>query len=95
VRAVLSDWRTAPINGKLRAVLGFLEKLTLEPGRIVPNDIAPLRAAGLTTGAIEDAIQVSAIFNLIDRVADSLGFHVPGPEQFSRTAGMLLKRGYT
>jgi len=29
VEAVLRDWRTAPLDPKLRATLGFLEKLTL------------------------------------------------------------------
>src|SRR2546422_7850830 len=31
VEAVLRDWRTAPLDPKLRATLGFLEKLTLAP----------------------------------------------------------------
>jgi hypothetical protein len=33
---VLDDWRTAAINEKLRAMLGFLEKLTLSPNSVKP-----------------------------------------------------------
>ena len=52
--AVLADWRTAPLDPKLRATLGFLEKLTLAPADVRPADLAPLRAAGVSDDGIED-----------------------------------------
>jgi alkylhydroperoxidase family enzyme len=75
-------------------MLGFLERLTLEPDRVGAGDIAPLRAAGLSDAAIEDAIHVTVLFNIYDRVADTLEFDIPGPESFAQGADMLLKRGY-
>ena len=92
---VLDDWRTAPTTEPLRAMLGFLEKLTLQPAAVTAADVAPLRAPGLTDRAIEDAIHVAALFNIYDRMADTLGFEVPGPESFAYSARMLLRRGYT
>jgi alkylhydroperoxidase family enzyme len=83
-----------PIGEGLRATLGFLEKLTLHPGDVGPDDLAPLRAAGVSDQAIEDAIQVCALFNLIDRVADALAFEVPPPESVAQGADRLLKHGY-
>lgn len=59
-----------------------------------PDDIRPVRAAGVSDQAIEDAIQVMAAFNLINRVADSLGFDLTTPEEYAKSAKMLLKRGY-
>ncbi len=56
--------------------------------------MAPLRAAGLSDEAIADAIHVCANFNLINRVADALGFELAGPASQSRYAGFLLQRGY-
>jgi uncharacterized peroxidase-related enzyme len=94
VAAILEDWRTAPIPEKLRAMLGFLEKLTLNPQEVGPEDVAPLRAAGLSDEEIEDAIHVCANFNLINRVADSLGFDRASPTSMSRYADFLLKMGY-
>ncbi|HTG31687.1 MAG TPA: hypothetical protein VLB76_02055 [Thermoanaerobaculia bacterium] len=94
VRAVLADYRTAPIPEKLRAMLGFLEKLTLNPAGIGPDDVAPLRAAGLTDEKIEDAIHVCALFNVINRVADSLGFDEADVKGYQTGARMLLNRGY-
>ena len=61
---MLDDWRSAPIDQKLRATLGFLEKLTLTPGEIAQDDIAPMRAAGVSDQAIEDAIYVCTYFNV-------------------------------
>ncbi|HUG41322.1 MAG TPA: hypothetical protein VMM12_12610 [Longimicrobiales bacterium] len=94
MRAVLEDWRLAPVDERLRAALGFMEKLTLEPDRVTAADMAPLRAAGLSDAAIEEAIHVCALFNIYDRVADTLEFDVPGRESFAHGAEMLLKRGY-
>jgi|SRR6185295_13867758 len=94
VRAVLADYRTAPIPERLRVVLGFLEKLTLRPAEVGPDDVAPLRAAGLTDDEIEDAIQVCANFNLINRVADSLGFDASSAKGYRNVARRLLSLGY-
>jgi uncharacterized peroxidase-related enzyme len=82
------------VNDRLRAMLGFLEKLTLEPAMVTPADAAALRASGLSDRAIEDAIHVCAVFNLVDRMADALGFEVPGPDAFAEAATRLLRRGY-
>ena len=94
VAAVLADHRTAPIPEKLRAMLGFLEKLTLHPQEIGPDDVAPLRAAGLTDEEIEDAIHVCALFNVINRVGDSLGFEPADANGYKVSARMLLTKGY-
>jgi uncharacterized peroxidase-related enzyme len=94
VQAVLADYRTAPIPEKLRATLAFLEKLTLRPDEVGPDDVAPLRAAGLSDEEIEDAIHVCALFNLINRVADSLGFELANAEGYQISARMLLTKGY-
>lgn len=91
---MLADWRTAPIEEPLRAMLGFLEKLALTPEAVGPADVAPLRTAGLSDAAIEQAIQVSAAFHVINRLVDSLGFAIPPPEHLAQDAVDLLKNGY-
>jgi alkylhydroperoxidase family enzyme len=94
VAAVLADWRTAPIDPQLRATLGFLEKLTLAPSEVRPADVAPLRAAGVSDEAVEDAIQVCVLFNIYDRLADSMNWHLPGPDGYAASGRSLMKRGY-
>ncbi|HEY8174075.1 MAG TPA: hypothetical protein VIF32_00155 [Gemmatimonadaceae bacterium] len=94
MRAALNDWRTAPIDGRLRAMLGFLEKLTLTPHMLAAADARALRKAGLSASAIEDAIHVCTLFNVYDRLADAFEFHIPDEKGFAQSATMLLKRGY-
>lgn len=91
---MLADWRTAPIPEKLRVTLGFLEKMTLTPGDLTPADVEPLRAAGLTDEEIADAIHVCAAFNLINRLADAMGWEMQEEVAIHRHADMLLKMGY-
>jgi alkylhydroperoxidase family enzyme len=94
VQAVLDNWQTAPIDEKLLSMLGFLEKLTLSPGEVASGDGTALRQAGISEQAARDAIYVCVFFNIIDRVADSLDFAVPTPEDFARTASNPTTHSY-
>ena len=93
-KAVYRDWRTAPVDSKLRATLGFLEKLTLRPHELTGADADAVRAAGVSDEALVGAIHVGALFNMIVRMADSLGFDVPPPESFAARADAMLSGGY-
>jgi alkylhydroperoxidase family enzyme len=95
---VLADWRTAPIELRLRAMLGYLEQVTLRPGEVGPEDAAAVRAAGVSGQAIVDALLVCAYFNLIDRLADSFQFtpisYTIGRDGLLRHEAKFLERGY-
>ena len=91
---MLADWRTGPLDPKLRATLGFLEKLTLTPAELRPADVAPLRAAGVSDEAIEDAIHACVLFNIYDRLADAMKWHLPGPDGYAASGRSLMQRGY-
>ena len=91
---MLKDWRTAPIDTKLRATLGFLEKLTLQPDSVQPADVAPLRAAGVSDEGIEDAIHVCTLFNIYDRLADAMGWYLPDEAGYAASGRILMRRGY-
>lgn len=91
----MDDWRTAPIDEKLRAVLCFLEKVTLAPADVEAEDISPMRAVGISEQAIEDALYVCTYFSIIDRIADALNFSVPPLQALAARAGILLEHGYT
>ncbi|HEX3128260.1 MAG TPA: hypothetical protein VH394_13095 [Thermoanaerobaculia bacterium] len=87
-------WKTELLRPEVQAILPFLEKLTLLPEEITPDDVQPLREAGLTDEAIRDAIAVCATFNTIDRLADAFHFDVPTTENLRGSARFLLKVGY-
>lgn len=94
MQAVNNDWRTAPLNEKLRAMLGLLEKVTLTPARVSPADVEPLLALGITAQAIKDALLVCAYFNMIARLADAFDVSIPSPAGFAQTGKRLLDHGY-
>ena len=54
-----------------------------------------MRTAGVTDQALVDAIRVAALFNMIVRLADSLGWDVPTFEDFHGRAEAMLERGYS
>ena len=92
--AVERDWRTAPVDERLRATLGYLEKLTLHPAELTAADARRVIDAGVTEAALVDAIHVAALFNMIVRLADSLGWDVPTFDEFHARADRMLATGY-
>jgi alkylhydroperoxidase family enzyme len=93
-QAVRDDWRTAHVDERLRATLGFIEKLTLRPAELEPADADAVLATGVSRDALVDAIHVAALFNMIVRMADSLGWDVPPWEAFAGRAEAMLAGGY-
>ena len=94
VQATLKDWRSAPFDLKTNAILGLVEKLTLEPSQVTSQDVAVVRETGLSDQAIVDAIHICAIFSIINRLADALEFQVPSPQIFARHGQIILRFGY-
>lgn len=94
VSAALADWRSAPVSAPARAVLGLLERLGRAPETVGADELRLVLAEGVSPAALETALHISAVFNVINRVADSLGFDVPPPAVFAREAETLLRLGY-
>ena len=82
------------MDERLRATLGFLEKLMLRPADLTRADALAVLSTGVNEQALVDAIHVAALFNMIDRLADSLGWDVPSEEAFSARAPAMLDSGY-
>jgi alkylhydroperoxidase family enzyme len=91
---VLEDYERAPIDEKLRATLRFLEKLTLTPEALTADDARRVLALGVSKAALADAIHVASVFNVFDRLADSMGWQVPSAAAFDVGAKRLISRGY-
>jgi uncharacterized peroxidase-related enzyme len=71
--AVRRDFRTAPISDADRAMLEYVEQITLDATRVTDEHHARLRAAGFDDQAILQITLIAAWFNYINRVADALG----------------------
>ena len=91
----MADWRTAPLRTELRATLSFIEVLTLRPDELTKADAQAVYAAGVSREALRDAATVCAFFNMITRLADSLGWDVPSRDRLNARAPAMLEGGYS
>jgi hypothetical protein len=94
VDAALKDVRLAELPARLRATLAFLEVLSRTPDTLTAQDARTALGQGITPQALEDAIAVAALFNVIGRCADALDYEVPADRDFDRAATRLLAQGY-
>ena len=68
--------------------------MTLSPGELTVADSEAALAAGVSRQALVDAIHVCALFSMIVRLADALGWDVPPTEAFAARGKVLLESGY-
>ncbi len=56
----------------------------------------PVMQAGVSKNAIRDALEVAYLFNIYDRLADTMGWDVPAVSSgyYQVAAKRLLKHGY-
>ena len=94
-RKVLDDYKTAPIDEKLRATLGPAED-DARARRADADRRARRPRAGVSRAALTEAMHVAYLFNIYDRLADTMGWHVPALEGgfYQVAAKRLLKHGY-
>jgi alkylhydroperoxidase family enzyme len=94
MKPVLEDYRMAPSDEKLRAMLGLLEKFTLNHEQLAASDVRAVIDAGVTREAIRDAFYVAFLFHTYDRLADTLGWQLPDNRYYAKAGRFLLKKGY-
>lgn len=75
-------------------MLGLLETFTLRPDQISAADVRQTIDKGVTREAIRDAFYVAFLFNVYDRLADTLGWELPDPQYYPKAGRFLLKKGY-
>ena len=71
--AIKSDYRKADLTLADREMLDFAARLTHEPAAVRAADLDRLREHGFDDAAIHDIVQVTALFNYYNRLADGLG----------------------
>ena len=93
---MLDDFESAQIDPKLKATLRFLRTMTLDPHALTPDDARAVMATGVNREALTHAIHVAYLFNIYDRLADAMGWHVPDKTlgAYQVSAQRLLKHGY-
>lgn len=91
----MDDWQTAVIDPKLKATLGYLEKLVLPDVTVEGSDIATMQQAGVTRIGMEEATLIAFVYQVLSRLADGLDFNLTPEENLAASGELLYKIGYS
>ena len=67
-----------------KALLRFVKLVTTSAYRTTPDDVQKLRDVGWTDEQIGEAVYVTAMFAMFNRVADAFGLKQPGLMSMAR-----------
>ena len=92
---LFNDIDTAPVDEKMKPLLRYARKLTLEPAKMVHADAQAVFDAGWSEQALHDAINVICMANFMNRIVKGHG----GTEgdispHFEAAAAFLSGTGY-
>jgi alkylhydroperoxidase family enzyme len=94
VQAVLDDYRTAPIDERLRALFAFIEKMNEQSNLVRRDDIDRLKAAGWSEEAVYDAVTVCALFRFYNAWIDATGVHDLPAAAYEISGKRMAAEGY-
>lgn len=63
------DWRRAGLDARCAAICAYAEKVTLRPRELTREDLQTLLDVGLTLAEAWDVAELSAMYNLTNRMA--------------------------
>jgi len=90
---LIDDFDAAQVDDKIRPVLAYIRKLTLTPTRMTQADADQVFAAGWNERALYDAVQITCLYNFMNRFVEGLGLSSV-PEQFDKEGQMIHEGGY-
>lgn len=73
VDALLKDIDTADVDARMKPVLKYVQKLNTLPSRLTPLDADAVFDAGWSQSALYEAVQVTAAFNMMNRIVEGTG----------------------
>ena len=95
VDAVRDDHASAPISGKLRALLTIAGKVQQGGKQVMGEDVARARNEGATDVEIHDVILIAAAFCMYNRYVDGLATWTPAdPDAYDRMGRSMAAQGY-
>lgn len=93
IEQLLSDVDGAPVDERLRPLLRYARKLTLEPARMTQRDADAVFAAGWGEAELHEVVLTICLFNFMNRLLDGHG--VKGNAAVYASRGQALReQGY-
>jgi len=75
IAALLDDPAIAPVDDRLRPILAYVAKLNHLPSRLTRADARAVYDAGWDERALYEAVQVCAVFNMMNRIVEGTGIN--------------------
>jgi uncharacterized peroxidase-related enzyme len=94
IAALVADPEVEDAPERLRPLLRFARKLTLDQAGMQAEDADAVRDAGWDERALHDLILVTAMFNFMNRFVHGHGIQ-GSPEQWKLSGHYLSQRGYS
>jgi uncharacterized peroxidase-related enzyme len=95
VQKVKTDWETADISPKLKALLKIAGKVQQDGKLVTEEDVSAARAQGATDREIHDTVLIAAVFCMCNRYVDGLATWAPSdPEIYRARAAEIVEHGY-
>jgi uncharacterized peroxidase-related enzyme len=95
VEQVKSDFQTAPVSEKLKALLAIAGKVQQDGKLVTAADVEAARKLGATDVEIHDTVLIAAAFSMFNRYVDGLGTWQPrDPEMYAQMGRHLADEGY-
>lgn len=95
VRQVKTDFESAPVTPKLKALLAIAGKVQQGGKRVLAEDVARARQQGATDLEIHDTVLIAAAFCMYNRYVDELGTWQPRDESmYAQMGRQLAEHGY-
>ncbi len=91
---LLEDPSQVKIDNRLRPVLNYVKKLTLQPHQVRRSDVETVQQAGWSDLAIRDMATIVALFNFMNRLVLGLGIEADD-EYFEFSSARLHDKGYS
>jgi len=73
IKLLLVDIDSSTVGEKLKPLLKYVKKLTLEPSRLSGEDRQQVFDAGWCERALHDAVSTCALFNFMNRLVEGMG----------------------
>jgi alkylhydroperoxidase family enzyme len=73
IKQLIENLDSASIEPKLKSLLAYARKLTLNPSKMLKVDAEEVYRQGWDERALFDTVQVCALFNMMNRIVDGTG----------------------
>jgi uncharacterized peroxidase-related enzyme len=96
VHKVKTDWESAEISPKLKALLNIAGKVQLGGKHVTAEDVGAARHQGATDLEIHDTVLIAAVFCMCNRYVDALDTWAPeDPAIYRMNAARIVEHGYS